>query len=384
MKTNTSIIFASIVLLISITNPVFASEYGICDTICILDSSWDGTKYVSPGETYWLKAQIQSDEKLHVKIFYYDDSIVYEKTYIPDDDGIVLVEYTSPNNEDSLSFYRVAMMVVDNPAKVAGSVFRIGETYPPLLIRFLSVPSLYDVKPGNTIQLFTETNRWDNPVEPYSKIKLTLLDPNKAQVFQRQVIADELGNFEESLTITQKGFYKLIVEDQNKRNAYLFPTNRDTTKTITAEGQDFEIIFGHPTNDGIEFIIHDLIFDQQKKSLTVTVENPDEHNVRFGVKIPHRFLDGNMTMIVDGNLRTDIEQRHIEGYSLTFFSLLPGNHTAQIIGTSAIPEFDTIVMWVLFVSFISLILFFRLSVMLNNDVKTELFTDSKLRIRNEN
>lgn len=383
MKTNSLIIFASIVLLVSMASPVFASEYDTCDAVCIMDSSWDGTKYVNPGETYWLKAQINPNEKLHVKIFYYDDSIVHEKTYTPDEDGIVLVEYTSPNNEDSLSFYRVAMTVVGNPAKVAGSIFRIGETYPADLIRFSSTPSLYDAKPGDTVQLFTESNRWDNPVEPYSKIKLTLLDPNKAQIFQRQVITDEIGNFEESFTITQNGFYNLIVEDQDKRNAYLFPTNLDTVKTITAEGQDFEIIFGHSTNDGIEFIIHDLAFDQQKKSLTVTVENPDERNVRFDVKIPHKFLDGNMTTVVDGNLRTDIEQRHIQGYSLTYLSLFPGNHTVQILGTSAIPEFDTIAMLVLLVSVIPLILFSKLKgALLACCAKVELFVDSKSRIRN--
>ena len=111
--------------------------------------SYYGTKHMNPGETYWLKAQIQPDEKLHLKIFYYDDSIVYEKTYTPDDNGIVLVEYASPNNEDSFSFYRVAMMVEGNPTKGVGSVFRIGETYPADLIRFLSVPSLYDAKPDN-------------------------------------------------------------------------------------------------------------------------------------------------------------------------------------------------------------------------------------------
>ena len=96
MKTNSLIIFASIVLLVSMASPVFASEYDTCDAVCIMDSSWDGTKYVNPGETYWLKAQINPNEKLHVKIFYYDDSIVHEKTYTPDEDGIVLVEYTSP------------------------------------------------------------------------------------------------------------------------------------------------------------------------------------------------------------------------------------------------------------------------------------------------
>ncbi|MCV0413220.1 PEFG-CTERM sorting domain-containing protein [Nitrosarchaeum sp.] len=327
-----------------------------CVSICILESSWDGTKYVNPGETYWLKVQIQPSEKLHIKIFYYDDSIVHDKIYTPNDEGIVLVEYTSPKNEDSLSFYRVAMMVENNPLNVAGTIFRIGDTYPTDLIRFSSVPNLQDATSGDTIQLFTESNRWDNPIEPYSKLTLTLINPHGIQVFQKQVTANELGQFTDLFTITEKGFYKLVVEDQKRRNVHIFPLNHDTKKIITAEGKDFEITFGHPTREGIEFSIHNMVFDQQGKSLTAFVENPAEDNVRFDIKIPHEFLDGNMTTIVDGNIRTDIEQKHILGYSSTFFLLPAGNHTVQIIGTSAIPEFESIVLVILAVSILPIVL----------------------------
>ena len=81
-----------------------------------------------------------------------------------------------------------------------------------------------------------------------------------------------------------------------------------------------------------------------------------DQNVRFEVSIPHEFLNGNMTTLLDGKLRSDIEQRHILDSSTTVFSLPPGEHVVEIVGTSAIPEFQAIAMFVLFVSILPVIL----------------------------
>jgi len=328
-----------------------------CDvSICVLESSWDGTQFVNPGETYWLKAQIQPDEKLDVKIFYYDDSIVHEKIYEPDEEGKVLIEYTSPKKEESLSFYRVAMMIEGDRSKTAGDVFRVGDTHPNDLFPVQTNSSLYNARIGESIQLESHNNdRWGMPLPPYYQFDVTLINPSGDIVYQNKIVTDEFGDFTDTITITEKGFYKLILRDDTKRQVRVFPLNFETIKIIHAEGKDFEITFGHSTREGIEFIIHDLIFDQQGKSLTIFVENPDEKNVRFDVKIPHEFLNGNMTTIVDDMVRDDIEQEHILNYSSTFFLLESGNHTVQIIGTSAIPEFETITAMILAVSILPII-----------------------------
>ena len=83
--------------------------------------------------------------------------------------------------------------------------------------------------------------------------------------------------------------------------------------------------------------------------------NPTDWDVRFEISIPHEFLNGNMTTLLDDTLRTDISQRHNLGHSITVFSLPPGNHTVEILGTSAIPEFQTIAMMILGVAIVSII-----------------------------
>ena len=104
------------------------------------------------------------------------------------------------------------------------------------------------------------------------------------------------------------------------------------------------------------FSVDDMVFDQQGKSLKILTNNPTNDNVRFEISIPHEFLSGDMTTLLDEKLRSDIEQRNILGYSITVLSLPPGNHTVEIVGTSAIPEFQTITMVILAASIVPIIL----------------------------
>lgn len=131
--------------------------------------------------------------------------------------------------------------------------------------------------------------------------------------------------------------------------------NYNTAKTITAEGKDFEILFTPPHN-GISFSIHDLQFDKTAKTLTIFLENPGESKVRGDIKIPHDLLNGNMTTIIDDVIRTDFRVKQIPDYSWTTFHINPENHTLQITGTTAIPEFETLASLILVLSLVPVFL----------------------------
>ncbi len=327
-----------------------------CDAICILGASWDGTEFVDPGETYWLDVKIPPTEKLHVKILYYDDSIVLDKIYTPDENGLVRIQYTSPDSEDAFSYYRVAMHINNKPDTNAGTIFRIGDTYGRGFFPVVTQPYSGTAKVGDTLHLHSNNNnRWGVPMPPHHTFNVTLYSPSGNMVHHQSITTDELGNFEDSFTIMESGFYKLVLQDKDYKQIRYFPKNFDTVKTITAEGKDFELKFGFQ-DDGIMFNIDDIKFDQNAKSLKIIANNPTHKDVRFQVLIPHEFLNGNMTTMLDGSLRPDISQKHILGYSNTVFSLPPGNHTVQIVGTSAIPEFQTIAVLVLASAVIPIIL----------------------------
>ena len=354
MKTNLLIIFAFVLLL---PIPLIYADSENCnDAICIIESSWDGSEYVNHGETYWLDVKIPPTEKLHVKILYYDRTIVHEKIYEPDDDGRILIEYTSPDKEDSLSYYRVDMHLDMIPDVNSGTIFRIGDTYDVEFLPIQTIPWAGEAKVGDVIRLTADNdNRWSMPMAPNHSINATLYDPSGNMVYHNTIITDEFGDFDDSFQITESGFYKLVLEDDDSQQTRFFPRNFDVVKTIHAEGKDFDFKFGFE-DDGVLFNIKDMIFDQQGKSLKVITENPTNDYVRFELKIPHEFLNGNMTTLMDGELRTDFHQRHILGHSITVFKLPPGEHTVEIIGTSAIPEFQTIVMFVMLLSMLPVIL----------------------------
>ena len=125
--------------------------------------------------------------------------------------------------------------------------------------------------------------------------------------------------------------------------------------SIHVENKDFDFKFGFEER-GIMFSVDDMVFNPERKSLQIFVTNPTYDNVRFEVSIPHEFLNGNMTTFFDGELRTDIDMRHILGSSITVFSLPPGEHVVEIMGTSAIPEFQTVAMLVLLLSMFPIVL----------------------------
>ena len=338
-----------------VVSPAFASEFSNCNQICILESSWDGSKYVNHGETYSLLVQIPPEENLDVKIHYYDQSIVHEKIYSPDESGKILIQYTSPDEEDSLSYYRVNMHLVEMPDVKAGAIFRIGDTYNLGFFPIQSIPWMGEAKVGDTIRLWADNNnRWSMPMIPNHSFNATLYDPSGSMVYHNTITTDGFGDFDDIFHITEPGFYKLVFEDDNSQQVRFFPRNFDVVKTISAEGKDFDFKFGFEDR-GIMFSVEDMIFDQQGKSLKIITDNPTNEHVRFEISIPHEFLNGNMTTLMDGELRTDFDQRHILGHSITVFKLPPGEHTVEIIGTSAIPEFQTIAMFVLLVSILPVI-----------------------------
>ena len=63
-----------------------------------------------------------------------------------------------------------------------------------------------------------------------------------------------------------------------------------------------------------------------------------------------------MTTIIDDVIRTDFRVKQIPDYSWTTFHINPGNHTLQITGTTAIPEFETLASLILVLSLVPVFL----------------------------
>ncbi|RDJ31550.1 MAG: hypothetical protein DWQ18_01735 [Crenarchaeota archaeon] len=125
--------------------------------------------------------------------------------------------------------------------------------------------------------------------------------------------------------------------------------------TITEQGKEFTV-----TVDGAYFIPQNVTFDKQKKTLSIELDTSEPYRrVDFG--IPNELLDGDFTVLVNG-VERDGNIRKTEGY--THFSPWPGedDHTKiEVIGTSAIPEFEGIALLLLGAAIIPIVILARKS-----------------------
>ena len=91
-------------------------------------------------------------------------------------------------------------------------------------------------------------------------------------------------------------------------------------------------------------------FDQPSKTMTIKVDTSDD-NKRFEILFPRWLLDGELTVLVNGEIDEDIgsvEKRRDE--AIVNVGATSDFTTVEIIGTSAIPEFETLAAMILAIS----------------------------------
>ena len=102
-----------------------------------------------------------------------------------------------------------------------------------------------------------------------------------------------------------------------------------------------------------------MSFSQPDKTMTVEVDTTDAKK-QFEIHFPHRLLDGDLTVLVNGEIDEDIgsvEKRRDE--AIVNVGTTTDFTTVEIIGTSAIPEFEAFAAMILTISILPIILLNR-------------------------
>lgn len=98
-----------------------------------------------------------------------------------------------------------------------------------------------------------------------------------------------------------------------------------------------------------------MIFDQSNKTMTIELDTSDSKKT-FGIHFPHRLLDGDLIVLVNGDVDFDNFSINKTQNETIIGIVANSNHTkVEIIGTSAIPEFETIVFVIFAVSMMTAI-----------------------------
>ncbi|MDE1763879.1 MAG: hypothetical protein KGH88_06510 [Thaumarchaeota archaeon] len=175
---------------------------------------------------------------------------------------------------------------------------------------------------------------------------------------QQETTSDKNGTFTFSFSPVglRAGYYEAVVyaDYEGVKDNRGSPDMENVKNfTISELGKQFNV-----TVDGWYFIPLNATFDRENKKLTLDLDSSDSFR-RVDFTIPNELLDGNFTVIVNGQERDGGIQKHL-GY--TSFSPWPGqdNHTTiVVVGTSAIPEFPYAIP-ILLASLASFIVFYRI------------------------
>ena len=330
--------------------------------ICIINT-WKGNIQLNPGDQYKLDVLIEPEKKLHVKIFDYTDTAVLDKIFTPDSEGMVYAIYDIPDKEDSLSFYRVAISLVDsNQDDKIGLIFRVGE---PDIQSMLSgyAATADNIKEygiftvGEPITIQSHQSRWSTPVPPYLNVNLEFYDEDRNLLDKAVLQNDEKGMSSYTFTPDKSGYYEVRLDAEHLPGKYydrviLFPVDVKTEFTIFEEGEEFVISFDDYATS--KFLIKDVEFSKEEKRLSIMLEHPFPIVNGMDVLVPHKLLDGGYTVFVDGeqldydapvNSQNKVYVNNFEGYADIGYNIVgKRTHQVDIYGTTAIPEFKTIAM----------------------------------------
>ncbi|MCA9820703.1 MAG: PEFG-CTERM sorting domain-containing protein [Nitrosarchaeum sp.] len=194
------------------------------------------------------------------------------------------------------------------------------------------------------VPITAEIKRYDLQHRRWMETLVTqesMSDENGEYYFHFDPLGLRPGYYEIQLTPEYEGIEQTV--------GTVFPNNIKNF-TIIEEGKKFQI----PV-DGYYFIPEKIVFDKERKTLTIDLDTAEPFR-QVGFSIPSELLDGDFTVFVNG-IERDGNIRKTDGY--THFSPWPGedDHTTiQVVGTTAIPEFQTVATMILAASILPIML----------------------------
>ncbi len=180
-------------------------------------------------------------------------------------------------------------------------------------------------------------------------------DPNLIEVYD--VTSDSNGYVYKELFLDDRNQCDYEVKIKSEFEGFEYSQNFDFRMANTEifyfpwEGEKIPV-----TVKGKCSIPLSMNFDQSKKTMTVELDTSDAKK-QFEIHFPHRLLDGELTVLINGDVDFDnysIDKRHDE--AIVQVGADSDFTTVEIIGTSAIPEFQTIVMMIMVISMLPIIL----------------------------
>ena len=180
-------------------------------------------------------------------------------------------------------------------------------------------------------------------------------EPNLLEIFE--VTSDSNGFIHKELILDDRNQCEYEVTIKSEFEGFEYSQNFDFEMTNT------EIFYFQWNDEQIPVTVKgecsiplSMNFDQPNKTMTIELDTSDAKK-RFGIHFPHKLLDGELTVLVNGDVDFDnfsINKKHDE--TIVRVDAISNYTTVEIIGTSAIPEFQTITMLVLLFSMLPVIL----------------------------
>ena len=177
---------------------------------------------------------------------------------------------------------------------------------------------------------------------------------NMLEVFQET--SDSNGIISRELVLDDRNYCEYDVVIKSEYNGFEHAEEIDyritNTETFYFTWEDEKIPV---TIEGKCSVPLSMSFDQSNKTMTVQVDTSDAKK-HFEIHFPHRLLDGDLTVLVNGEIDEDIgyaEKRRDE--AIVNVGAISDFTTVEIIGTSAIPEFEAFAAMILAVSILPII-----------------------------
>ena len=180
-------------------------------------------------------------------------------------------------------------------------------------------------------------------------------EPPLLEVFE--VTSDSNGIVSKELTLDDRNHcnfdVKVISEYDGYEDGHEFDFEMANTEIFYFKWNDEKIPVTVKGNCSLPISMN---FDQPHKIMTVELDTSDAKK-QFGIHFPHRLLDGELTVLVNGNVdfeNVSVDKKHDE--TVVGVSSISNHTKVEIIGTSAIPEFEAIALMIMTMSILPLVL----------------------------
>jgi len=107
------------------------------------------------------------------------------------------------------------------------------------------------------------------------------------------------------------------------------------------------------------FDVTNMTFNKENKEIILDVTSPHEQNLAE-IQIPHNLIAGNLTAFVNG---TQIYPKIQQDNRISFLTINfdnKGENKVHVIGTTYLPEFSGVVLFVMIIAFITIIISTRI------------------------